>query len=147
MHPRLVFWFAFIATLTVGAFVWVLLLAPARAAERWDDTDKVLGATALTFTVADWAQTRYIAQNPCINAGGGTDCADPYREVGLARHFIGERPTTGQVDRYFTGVLVAGALAAHYLPSAYRKGFLGGITLLEISVVANNRRIGLRMEF
>ena len=147
MPPRLVFWFAFIATLTVGAFFFLLLLTPARAAERWDDTDKILGATALAFTVADWAQTRYIAQNPCINAGGGTDCPDPYREVGLARRFIGERPTTGQVDRYFTGVLVAGALAAHYLPSAYRKWFLAGITVYELRVVAHNRSIGLRMEF
>jgi hypothetical protein len=147
MNPRLVFWFAFIATLILGAIVYVALLTPARAAERWDDTDKVLGATALAFTAADWAQTRYLAQNPCINAGGGTDCADPYREVGLARHFIGERPTTGQVDRYFAGAIVVSALAAHYLPSAYRKWFLGGITLLELSVVANNRSIGLRMEF
>ena len=147
MNPRLVFWFAYIATLAVGALVCLLLLSTARAAERWDTTDKVLGATALAFTVADWAQTRYIAQNPCINAGGGTDCADPYREVGLARRFIGEHPTTGQVDRYFAGAIAVSALAAHYLPSTYRKGFLGGITLIELSVVARNRSIGLRMEF
>jgi len=147
MNPRLVFWFAYIATLAVGALVCLLLLSTARAAERWDTTDKVLGATALAFTVADWAQTRYIAQNPCINAGGGTDCADPYREAGLARHFIGEHPSTGQVDRYFAGTLVVWSLAAHYLPSAYRKWFLAGITVYELRVVAHNRSIGLRMEF
>jgi hypothetical protein len=127
----------------------IILLAfigHAHAQEAWDRVDAALGATALTATVIDWGQTRYIAKNPCANAGGGTSCTDPYREVGWARYFIGERPSTGQVDAYFTAAIVAGTLAAHYLPSPYRKWFLGGVALVELSVVRHNIRIGLKVE-
>lgn len=149
MNPRLVFWIDLFTAFVAGAFLASLLFspAPAHAQEAWDRGDAALGAAALTATLIDWGQTRYLAKHPCANAGGGTTCPDPYREVGWARHFIGERPTSGQVDAYFIGVIVAGTLTAHYLPGAYRKWFLGGITLVQLNVISKNKSIGLKVEF
>mgnify|MGYP001559039085 CR=1 FL=1 len=125
----------------------VLLLAgPVYAGEPWDKTDVALGAVAATLLVVDWGQTRYIAKHPCANAGGGTTCPDPYREVGWAKHFIGERPTSGQVDAYFATSMILGALTAHYLPSTYRKWLLGSVAVVELSVVNHNYRIGIKMK-
>jgi len=131
----------------ICALAALVLLPLTAQADNWDRTDAALGAAALTATVIDWSQTRYVAKNPCPHAGGGSACTDPYREAGLARHFIGEYPTVGKVDRYFAGVVVVGGLVAHALPSDYRKVFLGLITVMEINVTTQNRRIGLRMEF
>jgi len=146
MKPRTVLWIDLVTAFVAGAFLYTLLFPQARAAEPWDRGDAALGAAALTATLIDWGQTRYIAKNPCPHAGGGTDCTDPYREGGFARHFIGEHPTVGKVDRYFAIATVAGGLAAHFMPSACRKWFLGGIAVLELTVVNGNKRIGLKLE-
>jgi len=137
----------FSRVLVVAALVILPWSPPSEAAEPWDRADAALGAVAVTVTAIDWAQTRYIARNPCPHAGGGTDCTDPYREAGFARHFIGARPTAGQVDAYFATVILVGGMVAHYLPSAYRKPFLGFVTLIELGVTMQNKRIGIKMEF
>ena len=120
-----------------------LLSFPAFA---WDETDRILGATAVATLAYDWGQTRYIAQNRCPNAGGAP-CTDPYRESGWAKHFIGSTPSPGQVDRYFATCIVGTLLISEWLPSSKRKIFLGTITAVELVVIRHNRQIGIQMQF
>lgn len=103
------------------------------AQDPWDTTDKVLASVALTATVIDWGQTRYIAKNP--------------QQFHENNPILGEHPSVGKVNTYFVGAIVAGAVVAHYLPSEYRKYFLGGVSVLEIGVAAHNKHIGIKVSF
>ena len=110
-----------------------LVPVPAVAADPWDMTDKVLGGTALAATVMDWSQTHYIARHPA-----------EYRELD---HMLPSHPSVGQVDAHFAGSILIGAAIANWLPSDYRKWFLGGVTVIEIGTVAHNHSIGIKMRF
>lgn len=102
-------------------------------AQDWDKTDLTLGAVALTATVIDWGQTRYIAKHPQL-----------FHEK---NPILGLHPSVGRVNTYFTGAIVGGAVVAHLLPGQYRKWFLGGVAVLEIGVTAHNRHIGIGVSF
>jgi len=116
-------------------------------AEPWDKWDTALAGAAVTAIVIDWSQTRYMAKHPCINAGGGTDCPDPYYENGpIAKRFIGENPSVGKVDRYFAGYAATMLLVADWLSPPLRKGFLAFTTVVQIGYVSHNFRIGVKME-
>ena len=116
----------------VALILWLVPL-PAGAADPWDKTDKVLGGTALAASVMDWSQTRYIARHP-----------EQYRELD---HMLPSHPSVSQVDAHFAGSILIGAAIANWLPSDYRKWFLGGVTVIELGVVAHNHSIGLKMRF
>jgi len=131
----------------IAAAALALLTGCATPRSAWDRTDAALAGAALTATVIDWGQTRYIAKHPCANAGGAATCTDPYRETGIARHFIGERPTVGQVDAYFAANLIAVGAIAHALPGPWRKGYLGAVTVIELHYTTHNKRIGIGLEF
>ena len=115
-------------------------------AEPWSKWDSALAGAAVTTIGIDWGQTRWMVKNPCINAGGGTDCPDPYYENGIiAKRFIGEHPTTGQVDRYFLAYAATTLLVADWLSPPLRKGFLALTTVVQIGYVSHNYRIGVKM--
>ncbi len=99
------------------------------ANEPWDTTDRVLGYTALGAAVADWGQARYIAENPA--------------QFQDKNPFLGKHPSRAKVDAYFIGAIGGGYLLADALPSRYRKLFLGSTAVIEISVVHDNRAIGV----
>lgn len=118
----------------VAALLFLFFAAsPVWATDSWDRTDIMLGAVALTATVVDWGQTRYIAKHP-----------DQFRERNSS---LGEHPGTGRIDTYFAGVMVGSAVIAHILPSHYRKWFLGSLAVLEIGVTMHNRNIGIKVSF
>lgn len=99
----------------------------------WDAADKVLLATALGSLGADWAQTRYIARNPV-----------QFHET---NPLLGSHPSVGKVNGYFALAAVGTVGISLALPPTYRKVFLGGVTLLEMSVVIRNNSIGIGMSF
>lgn len=103
------------------------------ASEPWDKTDRVLGYTALGAAVADWGQARYIAENP-----------SRFKDE---NPFLGQHPSRAKVDAYFVGAIGGGYLIADSLPSRYRKLFLGGAAVIEISVVQHNRALGVRFKW
>ena len=128
-----------LTTVALGLIVWLgiamLLLwsYQCHAADPWDTTDKALGATVLAATVMDWSQTRYIARHPY-----------EYHELNPT---LPSHPSVGQVDAHFAGGILIGAAIANWLPSDYRKWFLGGMAVIEISTVAHNHSIGIQMRF
>ena len=102
-------------------------------AKEWTDEEKVWGATAGALLAADWATTRnmthryhedYYEQNP----------------------LLGRRPNANAVNLYFLVVTPAVFLAADYF-SDYRKEILQATSLLELIMVGNNLRIGLKFQF
>lgn len=115
-------------------FLLVLtMLATSARADDWSTTDKVLGAAALTLTVADWLQTRQIAREPLKWQDDNA--------------ILGEHPSVARVNKYFATGIVIGAVAAYYTPAEYRKYLLGGVIAVEATAVAHNYRIGVRVQF
>jgi hypothetical protein len=102
-------------------------------AEPWDRIDKGLGIAAVGALVVDWGQTRYIAKHP-----------QRYQET---NQILGEHPSVGRVNLYFTGAIIGTLLFADWLPSNGRKIFLGSITALELVVTSKNQALGIKIAF
>ena len=127
--------YAMAGTLIAWGMIFMLLLwsYQCRAGDEWDPASKYLAGSALAATLADWSQTRYIAKHP-----------DQFYET---NRVLGKHPTTGKVDAYFAGSIALSYFIADQLPSNYRKIFLGGITVVEISFVNHNKSLGIGWSF
>lgn len=108
-------------------------LADEGSGKEWDKTDKVLLGTAVTSLVVDWGQTRYIAKHP-----------DQYHEK---NRFLGLRPSTGRVNGYFVASIIGTIGVSMALPSKWRKFWLGGVTVIELSAIRNNLELGIKTDF
>ena len=86
--------------------------------------------------VADWGQTRYIADHP-----------DRYCETGPAKLFIGSHPHRDRVDAYFIGSLVVNNGIMIALPKKYRPWYAGAVTVAETHFVISNNQIGIKIDF
>ena len=112
------------------AFIMAILLAPsAYAADKWDTTDIALGVSALALTIMDYGQTRYISDNP-----------EQFTE---RNPLMGKHPSRDDVNLYFAGAAVVGLAVAHFLPSEWRKVWLGGWIAAEGITVYHNDLIGV----
>lgn len=113
---------------------WLLLLwlVPLQTFGQWTTEDRMAGVTALTFTVIDWGQTRYIAEH------------QQFYEI---NPILGMHPSMAKVNTYFAGALIGGTILTFALPEKDRKWFLGGVTVLELGVTAHNANIGIRVNF
>ena len=97
-----------------------------------DYLNKTLMIAANTAIVLDWAQTRYIANNP------------QYYEK---NPFLGDHPTIKEVNRYFIGSLLLTNLSAHFLPDNKKSLYYGSVLVYEMGFVYNNHQIGIQFEF
>jgi len=119
------------AALLVLAFV--LFPSLCQAADPWETTDYALAGAAVAALAVDWGQTRHIAKNP--------------QRFAETNPILGPSPSVGKVDAYFVGAMVGTVALAHVLPSDWRQLFLGGVLALELSVVNQNRSLGIKMAF
>lgn len=103
------------------------------AGDAWSEDQLRMGAALAAVTVVDWAQTRYIADNP-----------DRFHET---NPIMGRHPSIGRVDRYFATSILVGAVVLDALPSEYRDYALKAGLVLEVLVVSNNARIGVGVKF
>lgn len=103
------------------------------AGDAWSEDQLRMGAALAAVTVVDWAQTRYIADNP-----------DSFHET---NPIMGRHPSIGRVDRYFATSILVGAVVLDALPSEYRDYALKAGLVLEVLVVSNNARIGVGVKF
>lgn len=103
------------------------------AGDAWSEDQLRMGAALAAATVVDWAQTRYIADNP-----------DRFHET---NPIMGRHPSIGRVDRYFATSVLVGAVVLDALPSEYRDYALKAGLVLEVLVVSNNARIGVGVKF
>jgi hypothetical protein len=111
----------------------VLLPSPCQAADPWGTTDYALAGATLATLAVDWGQTRHIAKNP--------------QRFNEQNPMLGTTPSVGKVDAYFVGSMVGTVAVAHLLPSDWRQLFLAGLFAVELSVVQQNRSIGIKMAF
>ena len=117
-----------------AAAVALSLLAPAVArGDAWTRSDSAWESGAIAAMVVDWRQTAYIARR-----------GPPYFE---RNPLLGERPRRAQVDFYFASSIAAHLLAARMLPRAYRRTLQLVTIGFEGSVVANNARMGIALQF
>lgn len=103
------------------------------AGDAWSEDQLRMGAALAAVTVVDWAQTRYIADNP-----------DRFHET---NPIMGRHPSIGRVDRYFATSILVGAVVLDALPSEYRDYALKAGLVLEVLIVSNNARIGVGVKF
>jgi len=102
-------------------------------AESWDGVDTFLGVTTTAALVADWGQTRYMAQHPA--------------EFKEKNRILGEHPSVGRVNVYFATYVIGALLVADWLAPDNRKLFLCVISVVELSAVRHNRSIGVKFSF
>lgn len=121
----------------------LVLFSPAADAELWSDDAVTNTAFVLAnaLSLADWAQTRYIADNPNTEDPNGFD------ESGFAENFIGKHPTTGEVNSYFAASIILMNFTGYFLPDKYKKWFYIGVSVYEADYIYDNSQIGIRGEF
>lgn len=100
---------------------------------EWTQDEKLWGATAGALLAADWATTRNMTHR--------------YNEGYYERNpLLSRQPSTNAVNLYFLAVTPAVFLAADYFGD-YRKEILQATSLIELIMVGNNLRIGLKFQF
>jgi hypothetical protein len=117
----------------VFAILIALSLNTYADSREWTTEEKLWGATAGALLAADWATTHNMTHRYNEN----------YHENNL---LLGRRPTANHVNLYFLAVSPAVFMAADYF-SDYRKEILQATSLLELIIVGNNLRIGLKFQF
>jgi hypothetical protein len=132
-------WTAIIHTL----FALLLLAGIARA--DWTSAEIGKEVSWELIHMLDWGTTLDIADRP-----------DEYREVGLARAFIGDHPSRGEVNIYMGISAVLHPVATHLLPNKAHifgvewnpRAWWQNITIIGSGAcVVNNFGVGLRLDF
>ncbi len=111
----------------------ISLLSPKAIAWDWDDT--AMESLYMAAHIADWGQTRDIAQQ----CGEGS-----YAET---NPIIGRCPSIGRVNSYFFATALLHAGVAKMLPKKYRRIFQAGTLGMQIGYISNNASIGLKVNF
>jgi hypothetical protein len=116
------------------AIVLLLISLNIQAQSReWTQDEKLWGATAGILLAADWSTTRNMTHR--------------YNEGYYERNpLLPQQPSTNVVNLYFLVVTPVVFLAADYFGD-YRKEILQATSLLELIMVGNNLRIGLKFQF
>jgi hypothetical protein len=115
------------------ALLLVLVPSLCEAGDLWEFPDYAFAGAALATLAVDWGQTRNIAKNP--------------QRFYEKNQVLGPKPSVGKVDAYFVGAMVGTVAVAHVLPRDYRRLFLAGTLSMELSVIDQNRSIGIKVDF
>lgn len=109
------------------------LMSAQAQTKEWTTEEKAWGAAAGAMLLGDWLTTRNMTKR--------------YNE-GYYEHnpFLGRHPTTQQVNRHFAISVPLIFLVADQWESQ-RKHWLMGVTIIEATMLANNLRIGLRIQY
>jgi len=89
------------------------------------------GMNALLIT--DWAQTRYIAENP-----------DEYHEI---NPILGEHPSRSRVDNYFAASWLFNQIVVRELGDKNRRTYQSLVIGFELVMVHNNIGLGIKCSF
>ncbi len=60
---------------------------------------------------------------------------------------LGSHPTIAAVNRHFAFNALLIGVIANYLPSTYRKAYLGAVSVVEFSCAGHNYKMGLKIAF
>jgi len=115
------------------ALLFVLFPSLCEARDPWEFSDYAFAGAALATLAVDWGQTRNIAKNP--------------HRFYEKNQVLGAKPSVGKVDAYFVGAMVGTVAVAYVLPRDYRRLFLASTLSMELSVIDQNRSIGIKVDF
>lgn len=116
------------------AIILTLLLVPALSqADDWTKEDTIREVAYLALHVADWGQTRNIANRGNI-----------YHEV---NPILGRNPSIKKVDSYFALTAIAHVIVSYSLPRGWRDAFQYSTAGFEAGVAMKNNSIGLKVDF
>ncbi len=118
------------------SLLFVSLTALSPAAQAWTEKDSLWEAAYLATHIADWGQTRSIA-NSCAKGG-------QYYET---NPILGKCPSVQMVNTYFVSTALLHVGVAQMLPSKYRRWFQTGTLALQLNVISSNKNIGLKISF
>jgi len=117
----------------LGIILLVMSINTYADSREWTSDEKFWGATTGALLLADWSTTRNMTHR--------------YNENYYERNpLLPQRPNINSVNLYFLAVTPAVFLAADYF-SDYRKEILQATSLLELIIVGNNLRLGLKFQF
>jgi hypothetical protein len=127
----------------------VLLLGLPReapAAGKWTSTDTALQLGVISLQVADWGQTRAIANGHTSEYmdGNGFTRTRTYYETNV---LLGPNPSAGRVNAYFAASIVGHTAVAYLLPQPYRRIWQSLFIVVEAHFVIRNDSIGLKVDF
>lgn len=108
----------------------------AQGASPWSHQDTLWESAYLTAHFIDWGQTRYLA-NKC-------DSGEIYRE---RNRLLGDCPSRDTVNTYFIGTGLLHIGIARMLTGKYRRLFQAGTFGLQLGVINNNTKVGLKIHF
>lgn len=112
--------------------VLAVLCSPCQAADKLSESDLVsFGAIGAAYVV-DYRQTLDIKNHP------GMYETNP---------ILGKHPSDVKIKNYFIASSVVTLGAVYLLPKHYRPYLIGGVLAVEVVVIGNNKRIGLRTNF
>ena len=114
----------------------ILSLTSPVLADEWDSIDKTLLGALIASTSVDCLQTQYIFDNP-----------DEYHEINSIIVEGVDRFGKGFIPLYFIGITLIDALVADWLPSDYRKVWLGFSVGHSATTVYRNYIVGIRLAF
>lgn len=111
----------------------LMILFPAISQADWskNDTNRQLAFTGVL--ILDWAQTRYIANNPV--------------EFEEKNTVIGKHPTLGRVNGYFASAALIHWGISYALPPGARKVWQNVSIAVEAGQVGRNIQLGIGMDF
>jgi hypothetical protein len=127
----------------------VLLLGfptQALAAGKWTRADTAFQLGVISLQVADWGQTRAIANGYTSDYidGNGVPRTKTYYETNV---LLGQNPSTGRVDAYFAASILGHTAVAYLLPQPYRRIWQSLFFVVEAHFVIRNDSIGLKVDF
>lgn len=108
------------------------LLPLIATANDWTTHDTQLQSAVLTLFLIDAAQTKDIKS---------------HRDLHETNPLLGEHPSDSRIKNYFVGAGLVHTGLAVILPQPYRGYLQAGTIALEVSVIGNNKRLGLHMRF
>ena len=109
-----------------------LMVIPVNASD-WNKTDTAFQIVYTTLHFIDWWQTLDIARNP-----------DKWSET---NPILGDHPSVGRVNAYFTLTLIGHTAISYILPKDYRRIWQVVWIGIEAGYVVHNYRAGIRIRF
>ncbi len=115
----------------------IIILIPisVSANDNWDTLDKTLLGTLIISHTIDCFQTQYIFDNP------------NHRELNRVIKDGVDRYGKGFIPAYFIATTLVSALIADWLPSDYRKAWLGIWVGASVNTITRNYMLGVGLKF
>ena len=121
--------------LTILTILIILTLTSPALADDWDTVDKTLLGVLITSKVVNCLQTQYIFDTP------------EYIELNSVINDGVNRYGEGFIPAYFAVTTLVAGLIADWLPSDYRKIWLGLWVGTSIMTIEQNYSIGIKLQF